>query len=90
MEIRLGGGDFIKEKSSQIGFLEVNAQGMATSQRGHVTRRMEENKSRNRCQSMNGNQCGSAGWQEGSLRGGSIRHLRFQAGGKDGLLADRG
>ena len=41
VEIRLGGGDFIKEKSSQIGFLEVNAQGMATSQRGHVTRRME-------------------------------------------------
>ena len=49
VEIRLGGGDFIKEKSSQIGFLGVNVQGMATSQRGHVTRRMEENESRNRC-----------------------------------------
>ena len=38
----VGSGDFVKEKSSQMGFPGVNANRVATSQGCHVTRRMRK------------------------------------------------
>jgi hypothetical protein len=70
----------LKGKSSQIGILGVNPNRMATSQGGHVTRRMGKHTHRNRGFDIHGYQRGNTGWLSARR---SIRHPGYMLSHSD-------